>query len=423
MSLPSVLIALGAVLAPASARDVERDLERWLELALDDPEGALAAVQAESWLGPEGVEPFFRVLEDEGTAPRAFAPRDAPTRAELLLTVLERHPAEALLARARLAAEPDAGERERVVALDVLARGGSARRVDDLIAVAAIGDLSSDLEQAFERSLAYLLVDAPDAGRTLRARARSLPPELRANAARALSAAGLGDDLWTLVQWLGHERALDVQVLSSVAAIALRSLPPFDDYVVGSVRPLLESDDVPTSAAAARALGALEDPLAVPALVDRLGSAHADVRAAARQALQRVSGLDLGPDELRWRSWLSGEERWWSDELPGVLEDLRGGDGSAVAAAVNAVSRHRLYREELGAVLVDLLRDASGDRRWMACVALRQLGARGSAPELVDCLADDDERVRREAWQALRTFFGTNLPPDPDAWRDVVRKL
>jgi hypothetical protein len=51
--------------------------------------------------------------------------------------------------------------------------------------------------------------------------------------------------------------------------------------------------------------------------------------------------------------------------------------------------------------------------------ALRGLrGARGTAGQVIERMADPDGRFRREAGAALRELTGTNLPSDAGAWND-----
>jgi HEAT repeat protein len=138
----------------------------------------------------------------------------------------------------------------------------------------------------------------PPVARLLRA------PHPAVRLAAALTAADLihGD----LVRPLAARLHDEVPAVRDAAMFALRASALLDEARVlrAELVSTLQDDEVPADwrRRAAWTLGQLRDAEAVPQLVEQLG-AGAGVAEAARQALVRLTGRDLGRFRFRWRGW------------------------------------------------------------------------------------------------------------------------
>ncbi|HJL15481.1 MAG TPA: hypothetical protein RMH99_07500, partial [Sandaracinaceae bacterium LLY-WYZ-13_1] len=156
---------------------------------------------------------------------------------------------------------------------------------------------------------------------------RSSKPEAR------LAAALVAADLMhaDLVRPLAARLQDDHPAVRNAAMVALRAaaLLPEARRLRSELVTTLQDESRPPEwrKKAAWTLGQLRDAEAVPQLIEQLG-APAEVSEAARRALVRIVGRDIGRFRFRWRGWWNGHgdqgrERWLMDALDQADDRLR----------------------------------------------------------------------------------------------------
>lgn len=325
-------------------------------------------------------------------------------------------------ALAALAAVPPAELRE---GLEVVAeRGDEPERDAALLAAGVVGDgehltlivqlatpahgaRSHALEARLEAAVGALLERRPAAARRVGDAFGAAGAYLRPALLRALGRLPAELELETLVELLADPDGDEVAVLLALARCAPRA-PPADERLRAHVRASLRGGDPRVLQAAARAVAALEDDGALADLVALL-SAEAPVPAAARDALRRLAGVDLGERRGVWEGWLRAERAWWREHGARAGELLAGPDPAAAARVVRELAHRRVDRAGAAAALAVGLRRDEPELVRLACAALGQLGERRALPELRSLLDHEDPTVREAAARAARRLE----TPDP----------
>jgi HEAT repeat protein len=179
---------------------------------------------------------------------------------------------------------------------------------------------------------------------------------------------------------MGRARATAPRAAAPLRAASLLVLGALEDY---PSTPLLVSQlstdpDQQVRAAAARALGWMEDAAFAPALAAALDDASAGVRGAAANALGSVHDASFGV------------------HLRAVLADP---DASVRANAAEGLGR--LGDRAQAAAIAALLGDRSTTVRRKAIWALRSLGSAPASAALAACINDEDAEVRTAAISAI----------------------
>lgn len=275
--------------------------------------------------------------------------------------------------------------------------------------------LRPDLRTGFEAALAAMLARDPAGLGRIQALLSESPPGLSGAIAEALAKQGSPAATRCLASLLGRAPGLDGLLLLRLAA---RDPLPAGDAgtVLESVRRYLRQRDPALLSAAAQATGRLGDEESVDALVELLAHEDGRVRSSAIDALTRLTGLDYGPDPVRWARWHRDEVRWWEHEADSLLVHVERGRGLEFVRASREVLEHRLYRGRIARAFALALARAQDEEAELACQALGRLRSLVAVGALVEALEHRDARVRRAAWKALRAITGVELPPDPAAW-------
>lgn len=182
-------------------------------------------------------------------------------------------------------------------------------------------------------------------------------------------------------------------------------------------RRALDDADHHARLAAARAIGARRDLLAVPALINRLADPVSTVRAAAQQALERITDATVAFDpadaseasvaraQAFWRAWWArnqGRARgaWLCDALADPDPAARARAARALGETAEAAAA--------GALRERLASDPAAVVRAQAALSLGRLKDRASARALLARLEDHQEEdgVRMAASQALGMLSG-----------------
>lgn len=329
--------------------------------------------------------------------------RPAAGSAGLRRPAAERGAALALLER-------NARPQDLALALDLA--GGTP----DAPAEALLGD------ELFRVAAAVLRRDAAALGVLTRQAVTARPPAA-VSLVRAIGACAeeLGPDrdpLGVLSTVLGYDPGLDRAVLGEIGrvSLALPGTAPAD--LAARIGGYLDDPDAELVREAVQALGRLDAHDALPTLVGMLGDERAAVGEATLWALRSMTGLKLGANAARWRTWLEDESAWWEAEAPAHLAALRSRDDARVRHALSELCKHRLHRDRIAPAIGALL--ASGSPRLCADAAraLAELGAPAGVPFLRELLASHaDERLRASALEALLAL-GVRIPPTGDAGTD-----
>ena len=194
-----------------------------------------------------------------------------------------------------------------------------------------------------------------------------------------------------------------------------------DPRAVQALIRILRDDPVAdVRAAAAWALGEIEDPAAVPALAHALGNdGSAEVRGNAAWALgqiespQAVEALgaaldDASPDVRRNAMWALGQIES-ADAVPYLVSALGSDDADIRETAAWALGE--IESPDAVQALMPLVTDAVPAVREAVVHALSQIEDPAAAPALVRALADGNADVRAMAAHAISDMELTTAPP------------
>lgn len=418
MSLASLLATL-VLLGPQEGPEVDpRLLERLAAELTGAPAGAGPAALAARLqrLGPAGI-PAALALLDAGELPgEEPRPLDATQSAALLASL-------GSFGRAALLPELDRRMLDEsaplATTLKVLGRVGSSADLERLLERVQQRVPSGSLEhEAFQAAVAGILGRTPALAGRIRQAILSASEPLAADLVRALSDLPTESTGEALVALLGQRPALDRTLLQALARVG----PGLPTGLAGEAaeqarRFLDEGDEQGLLSAALLAVGGLGDCEALPALIEALENPSGGVRGNARWALERISGRAFGNEPARWRLWLESERSWYASQAPRWLAELRSGDYGRVSRALNELVQHDYRRDELAGEMCAALDDPDARIRRQVCLALERLDSRAAVEPLTACLQDEDKRVAKAAWQALKTITGQEVPVDREAWR------
>ena len=314
-------------------------------------------------------------------------------------------------------------EHPRLVALECLEGCATGSEVCALVRLATPGEgtPSSRLRAALRSALLWTLERDARAFGALVAAWRGSGTELRAELLAAVGERGDPAGL-ELLAWVASFEGEEFHraLADACLRIAARAQGPEARRHLEALCVLLDSQDGVCVQTISIALARARVETAIPAWIELLGSDSRGTRARALRSLQELTGLDLGSTGARWLAWHEAECAWLEEQAPRVLSELESDDDARVLAALRALSRHRLQRDELAEAVGKLLAHATPAVRLCACSALQNLGSPRALAALAGALADEDEAVAHCAWSALRQLTGLDLPLDEDLWRQQV---
>lgn len=318
------------------------------------------------------------------------------------------------------ASTTQAWEPEAAIALAIFRARGGPSDLDVALEIASPrpGERIRSVLSAFELALTEVLGRDRSTFGPLQRRIHGIHPSLQACMVRAVGSTSGTEALGVLVHILGSDARLDLVALNQIRRVASDPDVVVDESACSIVSGYLASPDPALRREAAAALGSLDDFESIAALIELLDDSSTGVRDNAHWALRRLTGVGYRCDARRWRTWYREENRWWSREARSVLRKLDSTEDDVVAAGINELAGHRLYRNEISMRLLPLLRHRDANIVRMACTALSAFRSRVCVPGLVGLLDSRDARVRDTAWSALKAITGQNLPQDAAVWRD-----
>jgi len=256
------------------------------------------------------------------------------------------------------------------------------------------------IQRELESALAEILRRHPEAGLQLAVSAAKLELPLQCTAARALGAAGDCQGLAGLERLLGRSPELDRAALD-----ALCELDPTDPDCLRDVLGLLAwhlaSPDPGARLRAATAAGRHGGAGELEALLLLLEDPDGQVRAGARQALRRISGLDFGSAAGPWSAWQRRERQWYDARAAELLRLAAEDEPAQAYQALRELAGHPLYRRELASCMGPVVARRESDVAQAACCVLGRLGGPAAVAPLEALLADERPEVARAAASAL----------------------
>ncbi|MCA9319819.1 MAG: HEAT repeat domain-containing protein [Planctomycetes bacterium] len=273
--------------------------------------------------------------------------------------------------------------------------------------------VGGSVADASQRSLVSMLRRCPQDCRFLPPPAPDQAPEFTAFLIRVLGASRMVPAFAMLAQWIGtgHDQPILDQLagFGRIQAAALRS------EALEKVRGCLEASDWKTRRGAIVVASRQHDSGSFRDLVRCLDDDNPRVRRAGLEALTAMSGERLGPDPLRWLDWADARERWLVEDWPDLEDALGDQLPDVVMEQLNALTRERLFRDEVTHGIAWLLQSPDQGVRIVTSRTLGLLRGSGAAVHLVPLLGDAVEPVRVAAHRALESIAGCDLPRDPEA--------
>ena len=388
-----------------------------------------AAGEALAGLGARALPELFAALVagriEGGT-------KGAPVTLELddlrrlaLQSALARAPRGELSAFLSELARSSTVERERVTALELLARLGGKGELKlclDLITIPGAEEPPApELCAALEATLSAIVAREPAGLRVLAGAFGRAQPTARAAITAVLARVGGDEAAGLLCGLLGSaDRAADGQLLLALTELDEHQRELADLSARERVHGYLGHPQPELAILACLVAEKLRDHEAVPDLILLLGHDDANLRRGAHAALRVCTGLELGTEQAPWVDWLDASLAWWADRAPVCEAALTGVDPGEAVAALHEVAGQRLF---LGRVVELLALAAQREEPGLLALTCRALGATRtpSAREiLIELEEHPDAEVARQARRALEKFHRTPRPPARLSWARSV---
>jgi HEAT repeat protein len=362
-------------------------------------------------LPPDEVPGMFAILE-HGTVPDSAGESLAvdPWRLEALLGAFARVSPTAVRKHLRGLAAQATAESTRETAVLVLGEMGTRQDALLLVRVAAPADrarpVGRALQQAVTDALARMIVRDEQTIWTLREVYDQCHEGLLATVPRAVRAAQPPEGLQILAELLGRAPAADALILAELGHFGESVGVAIDPMVREEVRAYLGRADAHLVQGAALAAHKLDDTDAVRDLVRLMRHHDENVRRTADLALRRITGRDFRGDAERWEVWYAEQLHWFATSARELIDDLDLGEKALVARALNELATRRIFRDELAAPVIDVLRNPDTGLAVVACSVIGKLGLRSAAPELIELAEHANPTLKGAAQGALTRLRG-----------------
>ncbi len=433
MALTGASAPVGAFSGPLTAAyssvavegGVESEIWRLLLPPAKSAAPTVAAISASIVrLGSGAIPAITGILLGEITEPVELTdvhPRAIDLRREILIASLRGFPAGEVIDHLKASTALDA----QLVAVQVLGEIGGAKALEAVLAIAGgiepIHWMRTYVQVPIEDSLTALLSREPRLMKIINDQSARLDARMCPMLVRAVGRVGSPAAAPWLASLIGRERELDLAVVEELVRFAEKNYCDLSSEEIGKVRSLLDSRDARVRRAAMTGLGALGDTESIPRLVSFLGSQDPLVTRAAHWSLKRLTGQSIEPDRAAWGAYCDAEQQWYDENWSTLTDGLHGRDLATVVDAASVMAQHPLFKNRAALEFRLLLDGGDVASARVAAGALGTIGARSAVPWLIECLRHEDETVRNNAWQSLRTLTGRKLPLDPDRWTDLAR--
>lgn len=405
--------------APATAQEtspsIAKRVEDVLQAKATDNE---RAARLEN-LGPDAIPVLLDILRADTVpfaTPEPTAALVEDPKETLVVAALKRFDRAELVAPIGRSAPSSSSPRLRRAAVEVLGAVGDRRDLSLLCRIATPAGLNDDLEPKLDAALRRAAVDVlqRDFGAYLALQdlLRKQFSATRLCLYRALADTSASQALAILVMRLGTDALEDPLLLGEIArGSRFVPLPP-EIGVREALRPYLHSDQAALVQSATTSLGNLEDPDAVPELIEQLRHDDSFVRTASHAALQKITGEKLLPDRNRWAAWYAGERQWYRERSQACIEDLRTEVEIRKHVAMAEISKHPLYREEFTGHMLRMLPHESAGLQRLGICALGLMGSTSAVPYLEAMQTDANPELSGEARAALARIFERRPQPE-----------
>lgn len=321
-------------------------------------------------------------------------------------------------------ARSPAGERERVTALELLARLGGKGELKlalDLIAIPGAEEPPGpELRAGLEATLSAIVQRDPAGPRVLTGAFARAHPSARSAIANVLAHAG-DEAAGLLCGLLGSaDSAADGQLLLALTGLDEHQRELADLAARERVHGYLGHPQPELAILACLTAEKLRDHEAVPDLILLLGNDDANLRRSAHSALLACTGLELGPEQAPWVEWLDASLAWWADRATECEAALTGVDPGAAVAALQEVAGQRLFLERVVELILLATRREEPGLVALACRALGSTRTPAAREALIELQDHTDAEVARQARRALAKFHRSPRPPARLTWARPV---
>jgi len=306
------------------------------------------------------------------------------------------------------------GPSVRAAAIEVYGVFGDANDLTTIVGLAGgpqDDTLDARIDEMLQQTLTNVLTSDARAFDRLRAVSKARSRDVISAIVFAVGAARDERGLPFLAEIMTWREDLAVEALSQIRLIGRSSSQDVDTELSHLARGWLDPNAATRCRAAIMALGVLEDARAVPQMLDLLEHDSSGMHDDVFWALRHISGQDLPPSQAAWSNWYELEQSWYEDEMPAHAAALDSDDELEIAAGIQALSQHRLYRHEIAEKLTPALEREQPEFRLLVCAALGDLGSNSAVHALTDVLDDTDERVAEAARAALLKITGRDPRP------------
>jgi HEAT repeat protein len=407
---PAVLASVEVILAPPESGP-EPEFEQLVARIVE--------------LGPSSIVPLLALSCGDarapefvpGTADKRVHPRAIEMRARVLEASLARFKDDQLVPVALDYAGGDAALDVKLVIVRLFGTRSASSALPAVFAtldgVDAIHFQRAFVQQSIESALGALLERDPLRIEGLEQKCR---PELLPSLARAAGSVRSTATIDWLGRQLGRDDELDLTLLRQLGHAGGGGRLAIPDEALRRLRDSLTQASDERRRVAAAMLGELHDESVYDELVGLLDDQDVLLVGAARGALTKLVGRDLGPEADAWYDWRVAQDEWYDADAPAVYDQLFDDHPALASNAIAQLLSHPFFRHEAAAALSERLSAADGTLFATACTALTLLGSSRGTAGLVDALDRDDESQRETACAALHALTGLDLPPERMAW-------
>jgi hypothetical protein len=275
--------------------------------------------------------------------------------------------------------------------------------------------------EAIETAFALRIASDSEGALALRRRLDDAQRELLVIVARACARVPTTASGLLIGSLIGRDRSLDLELFSTLARRASEHRLALPAPALDTLRRALTHPDPEFRRAAAAALGAVGDDVALAALVERIGDADERVAAAARWSLRRIARVDRGERQAPWAAWLAEQAQWREERRPEVVAWLRSESVDEVVKGIEGLVECPCFRGEAVAELEPLL-GHEDDRVFLAAVAALESIGTSAALEALEGVPMRPETRRFAAASAVRRAFGLEIEVERRIREPAVRE-
>jgi hypothetical protein len=362
-----------------------------------------------AFLGSDALPAVLEILEqDRGCDPDRERPMLSARQIEILHGSLAMSTRDAVIG---LLEERTAENPCPKLVLGILAELGHGE--DIALGLLVLEPASSD---DFEHTVTRILKRDPGAYALVKGHIREQSPDNASTLVRAAGATASYAGLQMLLELLGQDVGLDRVLLPHIGQIGRAAPWHVDDLARHRVRGYLTGQDESMLRAALFAVGGMQDFRSVERVIELLGSDSRSVREAAHWALKAGTGLAFSADPDRWEAWHASESEWYERNAGRLFRRIAMTSSRGIAEALRELSVCRYQSGKTAEGILGLLNHHDPFVRGEACQALRNLRAGIAVPALLSSMTDADPGVAQEAWRALQSITGKQVPFEIDAW-------